>query len=146
MANSGSFGKRENEKKKQAKRLEKQKRKEERKANSSTGSFEDMIAYVDANGNIIDTPPELIPEEVDPENIVISVPKKEDQGPILFQGRVEYFNAERGYGFIKELNSIKKYFFHTSNAPQDITEGNIVTFDIERGERGINAVNIKIDK
>ena len=50
MAGSQSFGKRENEKKKQAKRLEKQKRKEERQA-AGTSSFDDMIAYVDENGN-----------------------------------------------------------------------------------------------
>ena len=51
MAGSQSFGKRENEKKKQAKRLEKQKRKEERQA-TGTSSFDDMIAYVDENGNL----------------------------------------------------------------------------------------------
>ena len=57
MAGSQSFGKRENEKKKQAKRLEKQKRKEERQA-TGTSSFDDMIAYVDENGNFTDVPPE----------------------------------------------------------------------------------------
>ena len=57
MAGSQSFGKRENEKKKQAKRLEKQKRKEERQA-AGTSSFDDMIAYVDENGNFTNIPPE----------------------------------------------------------------------------------------
>ena len=49
MAKSQTFGKRENEKKKQAKRLEKQKRREERQAGGSS-SLDDMIAYVDENG------------------------------------------------------------------------------------------------
>lgn len=53
-----SFNKREVEKKKRSKKLEKQKRKEERKS-SGTRSFDDMIAYVDENGMITDTPPEL---------------------------------------------------------------------------------------
>ena len=57
MAKSQTFGKRENEKKKQAKRLEKQKRKEERQA-AGTSSFDDMIAYVDENGNFTNIPPE----------------------------------------------------------------------------------------
>lgn len=50
MAKYASFGKRENEKKKQARRVEKQNRKEERKSSGKATSFEDMIAYVDENG------------------------------------------------------------------------------------------------
>ena len=61
MAKSQTFGKRENEKKKQAKRFEKQRRREERQAGGSS-SLDDMIAYVDENGNITDTPPQLRPK------------------------------------------------------------------------------------
>lgn len=50
MAKYASFGKRENEKKKQARRVEKQNRKEERKSSGKAASFEDMIAYVDEMG------------------------------------------------------------------------------------------------
>ena len=53
-----SFNKRELQKKKAQKKEEKLKRKEERKASGGNGSFEDMIAYVDENGVIIDTPPD----------------------------------------------------------------------------------------
>lgn len=56
MAKPISFTKRDLEKKKQEKRLAKQQKKEERKSNG-TSSFEDMIAYVDENGMITDTPP-----------------------------------------------------------------------------------------
>ncbi len=52
MAKSNSFNKRDLEKKKELKKQEKLKRKEERKANAGSGSFEDMIAYVDENGVI----------------------------------------------------------------------------------------------
>src|SRR5574344_529871 len=99
-----SSNKKELEKRKQSKRLEKQKRKEERKA-SGTSSFDDMIAYVDANGNITDTPPELNEnEEISADSIEVSVPKKEEveEDPIK-KGIVEFFNAEKGFGFIKEL-------------------------------------------
>ena len=63
MAKYASFGKRENEKKKQARRVEKQNRKEERKSSGKATSFEDMIAYVDENGMITSVPPELRQKE-----------------------------------------------------------------------------------
>lgn len=141
MAKSQTFGKRENEKKKQAKRLEKQKRREERQAGGSS-SLDDMIAYVDENGNIT-TPPQLRPKvEIQLEDIVIATPKKEDIAAEPLKGRVEYFNTEKGYGFIKDLASTEKYFFHISSAPEGIGEGRIVLFELMRGTRGMNAVKI----
>lgn len=147
MAKSISFNKRENEKKKQSKRLEKQKRKEERKANATSGSLDDMIAYVDENGNITSTPPEeriKKKEEVKLEDIAVSTPKKVDMGPIILRGRVEHFNSDKGYGFIKDLDGTEKYFFHISSAPENIKEGNIVFFETEKGTKGMNAVRIKM--
>lgn len=146
MAKPISFNKRENEKKKASKRLEKQKKKEERKANG-TSSLDDMIAYVDENGNITSTPPEVrVKEEIQLESIAVSTPKKEDTGPVINKGRVEFFNSAKGFGFIKDLSSTEKYFFHVSSAPVNITEGNIVTFETERGTKGMNAINIALDK
>jgi len=137
-----SFNKRENEKKKQQKKLEKQKKKEERKV-SGKSTLDDMIAYVDENGVITSTPPDLQQKEnVNLEDIQISVPKKEDEEIVIRKGRVEHFSEQKGYGFIKDLSGKDKYFFHISNAPQDITEGSIVSFDLERGNKGMNAVNI----
>ena len=142
-----SFNKKELEKKKQKKRLEKQKRKEIRKSSGSSGSFEDMIAYVDENGLITNTPPDVNnKQEIDVESIAVSSPKKEEEDSIL-NGRVEYFNPDKGYGFIKNIDSMEKYFFHISNAPPSIEEGNLVTFELERGQKGMNAVKIiLIDK
>ena len=139
-----SFNKREQEKKKQSKRLEKQKRKEERKAESGGDkSFDDMIAYVDENGVITDTPPEAgSKQQIDIEDIAVSTPKKEEVEDPILKGRVEYFNSDKGYGFIKNIESVDKYFFHVSAAPASIGEGDVVTFDLERGQRGMNAVNI----
>lgn len=146
MAKPISFNKRENEKKKASKRLEKQKRKEERKANG-TSSLDDMIAYVDENGNITSTPPEeRVKKEIELDTIAVSTPKKEDTGPVINKGRVEFFNSSKGFGFIKDLSSTDKYFFHISGAPENIAEGNIVTFETERGPKGMNAVNIVLDK
>ena len=143
MANRITSGKRDNEKKKQQKRQEKQKRKEER-ANSATRSFDDMIAYVDENGMLHSTPPVKSKEEIDIETIAISTPKQEEVEDQPLTGRVEYFNADKGYGFIKDSASVEKYFFHISAAPANIAVGNKVTFETERGTRGMSAVQISI--
>lgn len=144
MAKPITFNKRENEKKKASKRLEKQKRKEERKA-SGTSSFDDMIAYVDENGNITSTPPEEQNKaKVKVEEIEIATPKKEEEEPAVLKGRIEFFNSDKGYGFVKDLASTDKFFFHISAAPANIAQGNIVFFETERGARGINAVRIKL--
>lgn len=148
MAGSQSFGKRENEKKKQAKRIEKQKRKEDRQS-GGTASLDDMIAWVDDNGNITDVPPEERKHkktEIKLEEIAVSTPKKKEEDDEPLRGRVEYFNESKGYGFIKDLASTEKYFFHISVAPATITEGNIVNFELERGTRGMNAVRITLTK
>ena len=48
--------------------------------------------------------------------------------------------------FIKDLNGVEKYFFHVNNVVGNIVENNIVTFDLERGTKGMNAVNICLEK
>ena len=142
MAKSISADKRENEKKRLARRAEKQKKKEE-KANS----FEDMIAYVDENGMITSTPPaENTPkEEIKLEEIVISTPKKDKEEPVIRRGPIEFFNESKGFGFITDLSGVEKYFFHINNVLTDIAENNIVTFDLERGLKGMNAVNVALE-
>ena len=128
--------KRDREKAKQSKREEKQKRKEER-LSSGSRSFEEMLHS---------TPEGVKPkEEIDASEIEISIPKQGEAEEVLpLNGRIEHFNVSRGYGFIKDLGSGEKYFFHVTSAPEGITEGDNVTFEIERGTRGMNAVRISI--
>jgi cold shock CspA family protein len=146
MAKSNSFNKRDLEKKKEQKRKEKQQRKEERKV-SGVSSLDNMIAYVDENGMITGTPPDPAnKQEVDLDDISISTPKKEEAEEIVLKGHVEHFNSDKGYGFIKNLSGMEKYFFHISNAPANIAEGNMVTFELARGDKGMNAVKIDIIK
>ena len=147
MAKSMTVGKRENEKKRLAKREEKLKKKESRKL-SGASSFDDMIAYVDEYGMITSTPPEenIKKQEINVEEIMISTPRKEDEEPVILRGRIEFFNEARGFGFIKDLAGIEKYFFHVNNVVTDVREGNIVTFDLERGAKGMNAVNICLER
>ncbi len=147
MARPASFNKRELEQRKESKRKKKQQKKDDRK--SSTGrSFEDMIAYVDENGLIVDSPPDATQKsEIDATTIEVSVPKKiETEEDRILKGRVEYFSASKGYGFIKDLNSIEKYFFHVNNTLDAVAEHDMVTFELIRGNKGMNATNIKLFK
>lgn len=145
MAKPISSNKRENEKKKQSKRLEKQKKKETKRTEGKSTSFEDMIAYVDENGRITSTPPDMNKrEDANTEDILISTPKKtEPDAEPVNKGRIEHFNSSKGYGFIKSLTATDKYFFHVSNISGNLKEGDVVVFELERGARGMNAVNIK---
>ena len=138
MAKRITTGKRDREKLKEQKRQEKQKRKDERKS-GGTSSFEDE------NGILHTTPQDVKPKtEIDVSQIEISTPKQEEMEILPSTGRVEYFTASKGYGFIKDADSGEKYFFHISSAPDTIAEGDKVTFEIERGTRGLAAVRISI--
>ena len=140
-----SFNKKEKEKNRIKKRDEKQKRKVERKANPSS-SFDDMIAYVDENGNLSDTPQDPAnKKKIIAENIEIGIPsrKDEEQGDDSHIGTVTFFNTSKGYGFIKEKDTQKSFFTHINGHLDDISEGDKVTFRLEKGPKGMNAVEVK---
>lgn len=142
-----SFSKKEKQKRKAQKKKEKAARKAARQDESKGSSLDDMIAYVDENGMIVDTPPDETQKkkEIDPETIELGVPKKEDlpeEDPI-HQGKVNFFNHDKGYGFIKDRNSQESYFVHMNNCQEPIAEGDRVEFEIEPGPKGMVAVKVK---
>ena len=140
-----SFSKQEKEKKKAKKRQEKAAKKEARKA-AGKRSLDDMIGYVDEYGNPTDTPPDpSTREEINAEDIVIGVPKKEkapEPSPFR-QGRIEFFNDEKGFGFIKENDTGDKFFVHISGLQDEVVENDKVQFEVEQGLKGPNAVRVK---
>ncbi|MCB0795648.1 MAG: cold shock domain-containing protein [Flavobacteriales bacterium] len=140
-----TFSKREKEKKRQKKREEKAARKEERKANSQGGGLENMMAYVDENGVITDTPPDPSNfEEVDAESIVIGVPKKEESDePTVREGIIDFFDETKGFGFIKEIGTQERFFVHVTGLEDEVIPGNKVSFELEQGLKGLNAVRVK---
>lgn len=146
MAKSqNSFIKQEKEKKLLKKRKDKQQKKEERKQNPSSGGFENMIAYVDENGNITNTPPDPSKKRiVDASTIEIGVSRREEEElPAIRNGKVDFYDDSKGFGFIKETNTQEKYFVHVKGLLQDIKEGDMVTFELEQGRKGLNAVSVK---
>lgn len=62
----------------------------------------------------------------------------------MSKGTVKFFNEAKGFGFIKDENSAKEYFVHTSGLNDSIKENDVVTFDLEQGKKGLNAVNVKL--
>ncbi len=58
-------------------------------------------------------------------------------------GTVKFFNDVKGFGFIKEANSDQEYFVHVSGLADEIRENDEVTFDLQEGRKGLNAVNVK---
>ena len=127
-----TFNKKEKEKKRHKKRLEKDQRKEERKANAGGKSFEDMLAYVDEFGQLSSTPPDplLKRNTVKIEDIEIGVRKREeveDAGGVR-TGTVTFFNKEKGYGFIKDVNNHESVFVHIHGLVDAIKENDKVTF------------------
>ncbi len=140
-----TFNKKEKEKKRLKKRLDKQKKREERKTRAEEGGVDSMMAYVDEDGNITDTPPDLTnKKKINPKNIEVSVPKKEKEDlPAIRTGKVEFYNDSKGFGFIKETGTQEKYFFQVNGLLDEVWENDKVTFEIERGLKGMNAVRVK---
>jgi len=138
-----------NKKEKETKRFKKQKDKllksEERKKNSQGGGLDNMIAYVDENGNLTSTPPDPSKKRViDVESIQIGVSKRtEDDVPAIRKGRIDFYNDQKGFGFIKEIGTQEKYFVHVNGLLDEIKEGDTVVFELERGLKGMNAVRVK---
>ena len=138
-----------NKKEKETKRFKKQKDKlqksEERKKNSLGGGLDNMIAYVDENGNLTSTPPDPSKKRViDVESIQIGVSKRtEDDVPAIRKGRIDFYNDQKGFGFIKEIGTQEKYFVHVNGLLDEIKEGDTVVFELERGLKGMNAVRVK---
>jgi cold shock CspA family protein len=142
-----TFSKKEREKKKSIKQREKKEKAEDRKANSDKGkTLDDMMAYIDENGNITSTPPDPTKrKKVISADIQISVPKQEDiVMDIIRNGTVSFFNESKGYGFIKDHQTQESIFVHVHGLLDPVKENDKVTFETEQGQKGLNAIKVKI--
>ncbi len=142
-----TFNKREKEKKRAKEKQDKAEKMEERKANAKKGkSLEEMMVYLDENGNFTSTPPDPRKRKViNQEDIVIGVPKQEaseeDDGPRA--GTVSFFDEVKRFGFINDLKTGERVFIHANQLLEPVKEGDKVTFEVEMGPKGPSATNVK---
>ena len=62
----------------------------------------------------------------------------------MSNGTVKFFNNSKGFGFIVPDDGSKDVFVHQNGLTDEITEGDKVSFDIEEGPKGLNALNVKL--
>lgn len=143
-----TFSKKEKEKKKQKKKEDKEHKKEERRTNSSKGKgLDSMLAYIDDDGNITSTPPDPKQRKaIKQEDIQVSVPKQTapDPADLIRKGTVTNFNTSKGYGFIRDHVTQESIFVHQKGLLGPVKENDKVTFEVEKGLKGLNAVNVKV--
>ncbi len=142
-----TFNKKEVRNKKEKKRKEKEAKRLARKEQEKSGKLDDMMAYVDENGMIVDTPPDPTKKsKIKAENIEIGVPKREAAEEVdpVRKGVVSFYNDSKGYGFIKEKDTNESFFVHVNNIEEEIKENNMVTFEIGSGPKGPTAIKVKV--
>ena len=62
----------------------------------------------------------------------------------MSKGTVKFFDAARGFGFIRDSESGEEYFVHSSGLSENISENDTVTFELKQGKKGLNAINVKL--
>jgi cold shock CspA family protein len=143
-----TFGKKEKEKKKLQKRKEKEERRQERKASYKEGkTLEEMMAYVDENGNISSSPPDPTKKRtIKEQDIVLGSSNKGGMSAVntVRKGKVTFFNSAKGYGFIKDLQTQESIFVHSNSLTMAIKENDMVMFEAQKGVKGLSAENVKL--
>lgn len=60
------------------------------------------------------------------------------------KGIVKFFNETKGFGFIKDEENQKEYFVHVTGLIDEIQQDDEVTFELQEGRKGLNAVNVRV--
>ncbi|MCB9047192.1 MAG: cold shock domain-containing protein [Chitinophagales bacterium] len=142
-----TMGKKDREKKKKLKKQQKEERRLERKENNDKGkSLDSMMAYIDENGNLSDTPPDPRKmKEMKAEDIQLGAAPiiPTDPADLIRKGVVKFFNHDKGFGFINDLQSQDSIFVHINELDEPVNEQDKVTFEVEKGPKGLVAVRVK---
>ena len=107
-----------------------------------------MIAYVDENGMITSTPPAEKHSQRRNKagrNRHINSQKKTRKNRSSAEDVSSFSMNRKASASSRTYTGVEKYFFHINNVLTDIAENNIVTFDLERGLKGMNAVNVALE-
>lgn len=140
-----SFNKKAKEQKRLKQRRDKAEKMEERKLNAKKGvKLEDMLAYIDENGNITDKAPDPKQKKLfKAEDIRISIPAGNIRDNTR-TGKLQFFNEEKGFGFIVDNLSQERIFVHHSNLGINVQVNDLLDYDIQQEERGPMAINIQL--
>jgi cold shock protein len=60
------------------------------------------------------------------------------------QGTVKFFNQTKGFGFVKETSTGEEFFVHVSGLVDEIRENDTITFEVQQGKKGLNAVKVRL--
>jgi len=141
-----TFSKKDREKQKKRKKQDKQEKMLERKNNNNKGKgLEDMMAYLDENGNLTDKPQ-------DPrrktffrhENIQVGVPRQDEQPDVVNTGTVTFFNDHKGFGFINDAQTRERIFFHVNDLTEPVQENDKVSFRVKKSPKGLEAKEVTL--
>lgn len=64
--------------------------------------------------------------------------------PTMNLGKVNFFSTNQGFGFIRLKESKEDFFVHMKHVMDAIKEADNVIFDIEKGIKGLIAVNVRL--
>lgn len=146
---STTFSKKEKEKKRLKKRQDKAEKMADRKASAVSGqSLEDMMVYVDENGNLTSTPPDPKKKKViSAHEISLDVRRSQtfEEEEEALNGTIQFYNDQKGYGFIRINGSGENVFFHLKSVNGTPVLGAKVTFETENSDKGPVAVKVKIN-
>ncbi len=70
--------------------------------------------------------------------------KVEEEFDTIRKGKVSFFDHSKGFGFITDIETQEKHFVHVSGLIDEINENDKVTFELEKGQKGMNAVRVNL--
>ncbi|SEN16930.1 cold shock protein (beta-ribbon, CspA family) [Chitinophaga rupis] len=60
------------------------------------------------------------------------------------EGTVKFFNATKGFGFITPADGSKDIFVHITGLSDEVGENDRVSYEVQNGQKGLNAVNVRV--
>ena len=59
-------------------------------------------------------------------------------------GAITFFNQTKGFGFLKETSTGEEFFVHVTGLVDEVRENDVVTFEVQQGKKGLNAVKVRL--